>query len=158
VLDMDLRDIQGQGRGGGVPHARDTMKDDLLDDDALLGFKDTVACDVAHAVAGRRDKVQVLGLRAGSVVVSMALLQGVCGRTRRPLECAYMLQQQSLDPDSTLKQVYQAPPPPAPDTLNCDFSHSCDNDRRAGRVPYTCLSRARARAGCLHVLTVFNGL
>jgi hypothetical protein len=31
--------------------------------DALIDFKEAVACDVAHAVAGRRDKVHVLGIQ-----------------------------------------------------------------------------------------------
>ena len=34
--------------------------------DALIDFKDAVACDVAHAVSGRRDKVHVLGIHAGN--------------------------------------------------------------------------------------------
>ena len=31
--------------------------------DALIDFKDAVACDVAHAISGRRDKVHVLGIQ-----------------------------------------------------------------------------------------------
>ena len=45
--------------------------------DALIDFKDAVACDVAHAVSGRRDKVHVLSIHAG-MHVYMCVCVCVC--------------------------------------------------------------------------------
>ena len=93
ALDMEFSDIKSHGTDTGISF-----------EDAILDFKEAVACDVAHAVSGRRDRVHVTGLRAGSIIVLILLQQGICGRDRSPLEVAYLLQEQALDLDSQLKQ------------------------------------------------------
>ena len=93
VLDMEIDDIRTLGAEVGVSF-----------DDALDDFRDAISCDVAHAVGGRRDKVHVLGLRAGSVIVHLLLEAGICGKQMSPFEAATLLQSQILDTASPLKQ------------------------------------------------------
>ncbi len=64
-----------------------------------------VSADVAGAVGGRADKVRVVGLRAGSVVASVAVEEGVCGEGRALLDIAHDLHRQATDPTSPLRQA-----------------------------------------------------
>jgi len=76
------------------------MSDILLDAE---GFKEGVLQDLAEAIRGRRDKMRVLGLEAGSVIVQVAFDHGVGGDMRGVLDVLRELERQVGDPLSRLR-------------------------------------------------------
>jgi chromosome segregation ATPase len=67
-------------------------------------FEAAVAQDVADAVGGDVTKVRVLSLQPGSIKVSLALDEGVCGDAFTPLAVANKLKRQAKDQKSLLKK------------------------------------------------------
>jgi len=79
-----------------------------LDMASILGqeeaFKLSVTNDVADAVGARRDKVLVVSLDAGSIIVHMGLEQGICDDGRSGEDVALQLATQAADDSSALHQ------------------------------------------------------
>ena len=66
-------------------------------------FKESLVGDLAWALEARRDKIKILGLQAGSVIVTLLLETGIRGE-QRPLNVAHDLHEQVADPHSKLKR------------------------------------------------------
>jgi len=81
-LDLDMASIHGQEEA----------------------FKLSVTNDVADAVGARRDKVLVVSLEAGSIIVHMGLEQGICDDGRSGEDVALQLATQAADDSSALRQ------------------------------------------------------
>ena len=67
-------------------------------------FKAAVVKDVCQAISGRPERVRVLSLRAGSVVLTLILEEGVCQDGRGAIEAAQNLKSQAADPSSALRR------------------------------------------------------
>jgi hypothetical protein len=57
----------------------------------MEAFCDDVAHDVASAVGGKREKLLILSLQPGSVIVELLLQPGICGG-ESPANVAHLLQ------------------------------------------------------------------
>jgi len=110
VRGMSDRKAVHEGRSAANAANENVNMDLVLDMDMadILGFestfKEAVVQDVADAVGGRRDKVHVLALEAGSIIVKLRLETGVCGQNRGLSDVARELQQQAEDAGSALKR------------------------------------------------------
>ena len=66
--------------------------------------KHTIACDLARAVRGSSSHIHVERLRAGSIVASVYLMEGLTDNGRQPYDAAIDLERQLADPMSPLKR------------------------------------------------------
>lgn len=70
-------------------------------------FKSLLISDIAEAAdvdAKNRDKIEILDLHAGSIIVHMVLHAGLCGESKTPHQVAHNLSLQVADPESPLRQ------------------------------------------------------
>jgi hypothetical protein len=76
----------------------------LVDEDAAQAFKTDVSSQVAQAVGADPNRLHILGLRPGSIILQMGLESNLCADGRSTLEVAREIKRQVLDTASALRQ------------------------------------------------------
>ena len=104
VVNLDLPVTEKEGKKQGVEFdlVLDIEFSDILQD--VDGFKQDVVKDLVLAVGARSDKIRVLGLEAGSVIVRVIFDDGVCGDIRSALDALREIERQAANPMSVLRQ------------------------------------------------------
>jgi Ca2+-binding EF-hand superfamily protein len=104
VVSLDAPATEEEGKKQGVEF--DLVLD--IEFSAILqdvdGFKQDVVRDLVLAVGAQSDKIRVLGLEAGSVIVRVIFDEGVCGDIRSALDALREIERQAANPMSVLRQ------------------------------------------------------
>ena len=105
LRDQQREQSRGEGGGGGEDFHLALKLNMKMEEVAGREeeFMDEVCEDVADAVGGRKEKVKVRGMREGSILLDIVLLEGICEGGKSARMAAEALRAQAADESSRLR-------------------------------------------------------